>query len=38
MWPGLGHCIVRYVVMFALEEDSGPIFTGHQNMVAVCPE
>jgi len=27
-----------YVVMFVLEEHSVPIFTGHQNMVAVCPE
>ena len=38
MWSGLEHCIVWYVVMSVLEEHSGPIFTGHQNMVAICPE
>jgi hypothetical protein len=38
MQSGLGHRIVWYMVMNVLEEHSGSIFTGCQNMEAVCPD
>ena len=38
MQSGLGHHVDQYVVMNVLEEHSGSIFTGHQQMEAVCPD
>jgi hypothetical protein len=38
MQSGLGHHVVRYVVMNVLEEHSGSVFTGSQMMEAVCPD
>ena len=38
MQSGFGHCIVWYIVMNVLEEHSGSIFAGHQEMEAAFPD
>jgi hypothetical protein len=38
MRSGLGHRIVRYMVMNVLVKHSGSVFTGHQKMDVGCPD
>jgi hypothetical protein len=38
MRPGLGHCVVWYMVMNVLEVHSGSVFTGSRKMLAVCAD
>jgi hypothetical protein len=35
---GLGHRVVWYMVMNALEEHCGSVFIGGRKMEAVCPD
>jgi hypothetical protein len=37
MQSGLGHRVVWYMVMNVLEENCGSVFTGGQQMEAICP-